>query len=285
MNIQLKYSFKKEIAYYFRRHQFLAMLLSVFGFAVANPLMYKATAAMFNAVEQLSNEAGSSFSADVSMFSGDFGVFGSASMMLSMCLMNFATYSLLIVMLVMRNAAGGEQKKRAMIVPICGGLNYKSYLLPKFIIYPLSMFALTFLGGELSGGLCNALFENDKVDAGMMSLGSLFMAVYVMFIITVYLSLGLCSSRPGIMVAVVFLGQTFLSSFLDGLKLTDYHPFSLVSITSAMFNKDFVLSEKTPSILTAIALSLVICVLMYFLALGVLNAKKIDNQEEEKPVF
>lgn len=285
MNIQLKYSFKKEFAYFIRRHQLLAMLLSVFGFAVGNPVMYKLTAVMLDVVKKYSSETNSSFSMDVSMPLEQFSMFSSAAVMFSVCLMNFATYSLLVVMLVMRNAAGGEQKKRAMIVPMCGGLSYKNYLLPKFIIYPSAMFVFTFFGCMLSGGLCNTLFENNRVGAEMMALGSLMMAVYVMFIITIYLSLGICTSRPGIMVAAVFLGQTFLSSFLERIKLTDYHPFSLVSIAGSMFDNGFDLSAKTPSIVTAIVLSFVIGVLMYFLAWGVLNAKKIDNQEENKPVF
>ena len=39
------------------------------------------------------------------------------------------------------------------------------------------------------------------------------------------------------------------------------------------------------SMLTAVGLSAFISVLMFYLALAVLKAKKIDNTEEEKPAF
>ena len=119
----------------------------------------------------------------------------------------------------------------------------------------------------------------------MIAFGSLLIAIYLSFVVTVYLSLGICTSRPGIMAGSVFLGQLFLQTMLNGMGLSDYQPFTLLSAAGSMFFDGYDLSEKMPSILTAIGLSIVIGVLMFFLALGVLNAKKIDNQEEEKPAF
>lgn len=286
MSNQLKYSFKKEWALYFRRFQFLGMVLATFGFAVVNPLLYKMTSEMLSVMNDLSASSEELLGGSDELLAS-VGLYGSASasMIYPMCVMYFATYSLLIVILVMRSAAGGEQKKRAMTVPMCGGLKYKNYLLPKFVIYPLSMFVMTFLGCLVSGGLCNAMFKEDPVGFDAMSFAALLMSVYVMFIVTVYLSLGICTSRPGIMAASVFLGQMFISSFLEGVGLSEYHPFALLTNIGAMFSEGYDLSEKLPSILTAIALSLVICVLMYFLALGVLSAKRINNQEENKPEF
>lgn len=296
MSAQLKYSFKKELAQYFRTFKFLGMVLAIFGFAITNPLMAKFSAVLLSSMDGMSMPSQTS-QISTSFSGADEGLLGSidisdvvamynnGALMFAESLVSFASYSLLIVMLVMRSAAGGEQKKRAMIVPLCSGLQNKNYLLPKFIIYPLSMFAMTFLGGLVSGGLCGALFENWNVSVGMVMLGSLLMAVYMMFVITIYLSLGICTSRPGIMTGAVFVGQMILQSLLEGMGLKDFQPFSLVTAVNYMFADDGYVSEKMPSILTALGLSLVICVLMYFLALGVLSAKKIDNQEEDKPAF
>lgn len=307
MNTQLKYGFKKEFSQFFRKFKLLGIILAVFGFAIANPLMYKFSGVMFSEMSKMSSmpQTQSSATAVVQNIASDtqseagsdlFGgmglgdvanMYNNSSAMFSLSLVSFASYSLLIIMLVMMSAAGGEQKKRSMIVPMCSGLRFKNYLLPKFIIYPLSVFILTFLGGMTAGGLCNAIFDYDKISVDMIALGAVMMAVYVMFIVTIYLSLGLCTSRPGIMAGTVFIGQLVLDSFLEAAQLTDYQPFTLVAASNTIFTagEDFDLSAKMPSILTAIGLSIVICVLMYFLALGVLNAKKIDNTEEDKPAF
>lgn len=306
MSIQLKYSFKREFAQFTRTFKLLGVILAIFGFAVFNPLMSKMTSVLLEQMDQMDlNELPTQFAAVMvqtdapadgaaadegaeggSGFDGMAAMYGSARSVYSMSLVSFASYSLLIVMLVLRKPAGGEQKNRAMIVPLCSGLQYKNYLLPKFVIYPAAIFVLTFLGGLVSGGLCNSLFETDKVDAGQMAFGALLMGVYLAFIVSVYLSLGLCTSRPGLMVGAVFLGQLIVQTLLESLRLSDYQPFSLVTAVGEMYtNPEYDFSAKYPSIFTAIAISAAMCVLMYFLAYGVLNMKKVDNQEEVKPTF
>ncbi|MGN0679371.1 MAG: hypothetical protein ACI4JS_06895, partial [Oscillospiraceae bacterium] len=52
-----------------------------------------------------------------------------------------------------------------------------------------------------------------------------------------------------------------------------------------MVMEDFSLAEKAPAIIVSAAIAIVISVLMYFLALGVLGAKKTDNQAEKEPEF
>lgn len=294
MSAQLKYSFKKESALFFRRYHLLGIVLAIFGFAIADPLICRAMDTLMKMANEMQAPTQTAQIAaspggltGAAGLEGMMSMFQSAAFVFSYTLVQLASYSLLIIMLVIRSAAGGEQKKRAMIVPLCSGLKYKNYLIPKFVIYPLSTFALTFLGGLTAGGLCNSLFKIDRVGFGMTAFGALIMAVYTAFIVTVYLSLGLCTSRPGLMVGAVYLGQLFLQSFLDAMGLSDYQPFTLISAAGSIFTAgdDFELSQKMPSIFTAMGLCVVICVLMYFLALGVLGAKKIDNTAEDKPAF
>lgn len=300
MSDQLRYSFKKESAQFFRTFKFLGFILAIFGFAIANPPLYKMSGILFSQLN--SNQQTNTMTAAVTtqLSNGDntigdmlggmdindmASIYSNANSTYALSLYSFSNYSLLVILLVMMSTAGGEQKKRAMIVPQCCGLKTGNYLIPKFVIYPLSAFALTFLGGLTAGGLCNALFDTGKVSFGMMMLGSLFISVYIAFIVTLFLSLGICTSRAGLMVGAVFLGQMFLQNMLEAMGLSDYQPFSLVTVTSQMFNEGYDLSEKTASILVAIGLAIVISVLMFVLAVAVLNAKKIDNQEEVKPEF
>lgn len=215
--------------------------------------------------------------------------YNDAGIMFSLTIVSLAVYGLLITMLILMSASGGEQKKRAMIVPMCSGLDYQNYLLPKFVIYPSFVFAVTFLSSLMAGGLCNAMFELNKIKIENMLLCSLMMSVYMAFIVCVFMSLGLCTSRPGIMAPVVFVGQLFLDSFLTALGITKYQPFALLGYCNAINvspeKGGIVLSEEAASIAVSIALCIVISVLMYFLSFGVLKAKKIDNTEENKPEF
>lgn len=304
MSEQLKYSFKKERMQFFRTLKFMGFILAIFGFAIANPLMYKFTGLMFNELNKSDKTPDTAMTATVTTTAelsdgndvldeilGGMGmdemvsIYTHANTTYAFCLVSFTSYSLLIMMLVMMSPAGGEQKKRAMIVPQCCGLKTSCYLIPKFVIYPLAAFVLTFLGGLTAGGLCDVLYDVDRVSFDMMALGSLFIAIYVAFIVAIYLSLGICSSRAGLMVGAVFIGQMFLQSMLEAMGLSDYQPFSLVTVANQMYYEGYDLAEKTPSILVSIGLALVIGVLMFVLAVAVLNAKKIDNQEEEKPEF
>lgn len=307
--MQLKYSFKKEWAHFSRTLRIWGVIAAILGFAISNPMMFKFVAVVMDEVmpggsdSSVYNQA--SISADISYLAnktpedGSGSIFGGidisdalsmysdAGMMFSVSLASFATSGLLIIMLLLMSAAGGEQKKRAMIVPMCSGLEYKNYLLPKFIIYPLFTFGVSFVSALIAGGLCNSMFENNKISAARLLLTSLDMSVYLMFIVCVFLSLGLCTSHPGIMVPSIYLGQVLVESLLNGLGMVRYHPFSLLLyVDSGMItSSEYPFEDELPSFITAIALALVISVMMYLLALGVLKAKKINNQKEVEPEF
>lgn len=342
--MQLKYSFKKEMMQFFRTFRFLGIVLAVFSFAMANPLMFKFTSTMLDMMDfggsddtSVSDSAtpdsssdtpdstpskpenlteifgGMTLAVDTNQSSepkapvvtnpedpmasleaalGDMGMedmldmYSDAGLMFATSISTFSGGPLLVIMLLLLSAAGGEQKKRAMIVPMCSGLQYKSYLLPKFVIYPLTVFATIFLASMTAGGLCNLMFPNNHVSLGIMLLSSLLIAIYIVFILCVFLSLGLCSSKPGVMAAVVYVGQMLVSTLLNAMGLTDYQPFALLNaIGGGMVMEDFSLEEKALSIIVSAALAIVISVLMYFLALGVLGAKKTDNQAEKEPEF
>lgn len=293
--MQLKYSFNKEWIHFWRTGRFWGILGGIIAFAFSYPLLFKFMAFAMDQMQQPQQPSGFVQAAvnqggtgDVSadLFGDMAETYSDGGLMFAMSVIGLSSYSLLIVMLVLMAAAGGEQKKRAMIIPMCAGLKYENYLLPKFVIYPLVVLVETFLCSLLTGALCRAMFTENIPTAGNIALTSALMAVYMAFITAVYLSVGLCTSRPGIMTPVVFLGQSLLQSLLDGFGLTDYHPFALVTIINRInLAEDFDLSENLMSIMVSVALAVVIAVLMYFLALGVLKAKKVDNQSEEKPEF
>lgn len=305
--MQLKSCFKKEWAHFSRTFRVWGVILVILGFALSNPIMFKFVSVVMNELMKEQTPSVSTASLMVQVNQADqapsegseggllggidmeeaLAMYSDAGVMFSATLSMFVTYGLLVIMLILMAAAGGEQKKRAMIVPMCSGLEYKNYLLPKFIIYPLFTFAVTFLGSLMAGGLCNSMFGNNKISAAGMFISALDISVYMLFIVSVFLSLGLCSSRPGVMVPCVFLGQTMIEGLFNRIGLVRFHPFALLSYISSgvITSTEYSFDEEIPSFITALVLAIVISVLMYFLALGVLKAKKIDNQAEKEPEF
>ncbi len=286
--MQIRYGFKKEWLQFSRTFRLGGILIAIFSFALADPLMYMALNVMMN---YMSNIDYSQMTASLGMGTGAdafemvSGMINDSGLIFSMTMTDLCAMSLLIIMLILMSPAGGEQKKRATIIPSCCGLKYFNYLVPKFVIYPLTVFGGTFLATMTAGGLCNILFQENHVDFGMMLLAAFLCAVYAAFITTVYLSIGLCTSKPGVVTVLVYLGTSLVEIILTSLDLTKFHPFTLRAlVTTEMFMGDFELSENIASICVGTLLSIIVMVLMFFMAYAVLNAKKINNQED-KPEF
>ncbi len=304
--MQLKYCFKKEWSQFTRTFRLLVILLVFFSMSIAFPALFGFTNAV---LEQTSELPGLEQAASVSF--GDNGgqspdemlpeldidemlsIYSDAGFIFSLTVVSNNSTEILIAMLLLMSAAGGEQKKRAMIVPMSSGLTFKNYLIPKFVIYPLSLFAISFLSTGFTGLMCNMIFPNNHIPFANMMTVALLSAVYVVFISTVHLSLGLCTSHPGIMAAVIYAGTSVVESLMQNFGLTQYHPFAISSIIGSIGGMDILTGEggsaslesQALNITVTIAISLVVCVVMFFLALGVLSAKKINNREEISPEF
>lgn len=279
----LKYGFKKEWLHFLRSFRFGGMLICIFSFAAANPLLYKALFAMMEMMEQ--SEVGAIMAEQGANLGAITAIADNAGAIFSMTLVELCATSLLVIMLLLMSPFGGEQKKRATFIPFCSGLSYKNYLIPKFVLYPAVLFAATFIGGCFGGVLCNSLYTTGVVDTVGILLGSLLCAIYVVFILSIYMALGICTGRPGIMVIVVYIGQTLVQLILTSLGLARFNPFALYGMISegAMLDAQYI-RQETPSIIVSVVLSIAISTLMYFMTLGVLKAQKINNQEN-KPEF
>ncbi len=289
MNNQIKYGFKKEWSQYTRTFRLGGVILGIFSFALADPLMYKLLNVMMGLLAQMPETSGASININMDGYGETMdmvaGMMNDAGLVFSMTMNEFCATSTLIVMLILMSASGGEQKKRATIIPSCCGLEYFNYLVPKFILYPLTVFGITFVSTLCAGGLCNLMFDDNKVSVGILFLGALLTSVFVMFIITVYMAIGLCTSRPGLVTVLVYIGMSLIMGILQSLDLVGFNPFTLrILIAGPLTSGNFSVSENAASMIVGIVLSLVIMVMMFFLTYAVLNAKKINNRED-KPEF
>ncbi len=281
MKMQIKAGFVKEWLYYSRTFRFGGTIIALVSYAFANPLLYRLILMMYSSIlndPDMSAQLGESA---VDTFDMAQSVLSSASVVFPSALNEICVTGMLVVMILLMAAAGGEQKKRATIIPAAAGLDYFSYLVPKFVLYPGVVAALTFVCGTLSGFMCNALFPDGHIGAGTIMLASLLCAVYTAFITAVYISIGVCTSRPGVVTVLMVVGTSLVMMILMQLQLTQFQPFTLRTLcTGEMFAEDFDLAANVPSIIVGAALSVVIGVIMFFLAYAVLKAKKINNRED-----
>lgn len=281
--MQLKYGFKKEWLHFTRSFRFGGMLICIFSFALVNPLLYKALISLVEMMEQ--SEMGDVLAEQGASFSAVTAMADHAGMIFCTTLLELCATSLLVITLLLMSPFGGEQKKRATFIPFCCGLDYKNYLIPKFVLYPAVLFVGNFLGGCLGGIVCNSLYSTGAADVGTILLGSLMCAIYAVFILTIYMALGICTGRPGIMVIVVYLGQTLIQLILTYLGLTRFNPFALYGfIAEATVLDAAYVQQEIPSIIVSIAIAVVISGLMYGMTLAALKAKQVNNQEN-KPEF
>ena len=278
-----KFGFQKEWYHFSRTFRFGGVLIALFAVAVVNPLMIKAMVSMLDMVsaspsEMMSNTTMPGLGVDEMMLQYTSGlVFGAA-------LSDLCNTALLVILLLLMSPFGGEQKKRATLIPSCSGLDNKFYLVPKFVLYTSIIFVSCFAAGILAGLICNSMFVQ-PVGFGTILLGSLMCAVYLCFVLNIYMSLGLCTSRPGIMTIIVYFGHSLINAILMNMELSRFNPFTLYNVFSTqMYSADFSLKDEAVSIIVGAVLAVVISVVMYFLTLAVLRNKRINNQED-KPEF
>lgn len=294
--MKLKFCLKKEWAHFTRTHRLLGVIIAAFAVAVSYPLMFRLTGVIFTELAKSSGLSISIGEVDPG-FLGGMGLeemaemYFDAGLMYSAAMSSMFSITLLVFMLILGSAAGGEQKKRAMIIPLCSGLSPKHYVFAKFIVYPLVCFVDIFLSSMLCGALCNALFPNNTIDVGMLLLASVLAGIYIVFAVCVFMSLGICTSRPGVMAAVVFVAITIVQTVLQMISNSygeiKYNPFALVNLVSGemLASPTFSLADNALNIGIAIAVSLLVSAVMALLAVAVLNAKKINNRREKKPEF
>lgn len=280
--MQIKAGFKKEWLQFTRTFRLGGIILAIASFALADPLMYWAMNLLLEGISTTQAAVADAGALDIGEVAS---VFNNAGVVFSMTMAEFCSTSTLIFMLILMSPCGGEQKKRATIIPSCTGLGTFEYLIPKYVIYPVTVFAVTFVSCLMAGGICNLVFTDGTIDAGMMFLAALLCSVYLAFILVVYMSIGLCTSRPGVVTIFMYIGVSIVLIFLNQLGLTKFHPLTLRSlVTGEMFSEGFVLADEAGSMAVGIALSVVIGVMMFVLTLAVQKGTKINNQID-KPEF
>jgi len=276
MTIQLKASFKKEFLAYVRTRRFMIITLVIIGLSVLSPLLLAGMSLLMDSMSDIYDE----FGMDVSEMTE--ALSSSVSIGVSSSVSDITGVGLIVMLLLINRAAGGEQKKRTVIIPKSAGLKSLPYILPKFIIYPISAFVLTVIAMFISWAVSVLLFEfNDVTFSGVLSAG-LISGVCLMLYVCFHITLGTATGKAGMSAAVCITASIILSNIF-AFTSSDYmyNPFALDLIAaSALLNSPMTNTEILDIVVTVV-FAFGIMVISYFVALFAQNARKIDNSGNE----
>ena len=264
-----KIGLQKELKFFIRSFRMWGVVIAAFAFALLDPLMMKALDSMTASMAEL----------DPTLAELDFGGMNMSQAGVIGAVGDLTSTMLLILTLVIMYAAGGELKKRSMIIPWNAGLTPKLYLLPKFVLYPLFGGALTFVGVLCSWLFSFALYTEVNVDFGQALLAALLAAVFQMFLISLYLTLGLCTAKAGLSVAVVYGGNVLLQTLFKSLGADKFHPFTLSSQAQDIIMGD---APDYATLWGSIGITVLLIALCYLVTLFVLSARRVDNRGVEE---
>lgn len=289
----LKEGIKKEIMFFTRSFRIWGVLLAAVAFAAVAPLLIKLSFIMMESLdEMMGGDSGNMMTAAVSVEETDFSIeFGGAAYGMTAeeqqmgrfgavsALGDLTGTLMLIFMLVIMYPAGGELKKRSMIIPQNAGLSAKLYILPKFVIYPVTAAVFAFCGMWIGFGVSTLVFPGVPVNALGVLEAAFAAAVYDAFIMVLYLTLGLCTAKAGIATVIMYGGSTILSALFSALGADKFHPFTLLTqAQSAVMEESF----DAVNYWGSMGITVLIMILCYFVTLFVISARRIDNKGKEE---
>lgn len=277
----IKTGIKKEFMLFSRGFRLIGVIITIIGISLMYPLMYKSMEMMAGQIadmgQQIGGEAQDQVTGAVDSING---MMSSLEAMYggSMAAVGFKTgvssitsTGFLIISLLLMSTAGGEQKKRSIIIPDCAGLTPAGYVMPKFIVYPVMIGLLSFLGGMATGGISNLIYNNE-LNINDIIFSSLCAAIYMLFMTALYFLIGLSTGRPGISVIIVYGGSTIIPILLQSLDIDRYNPFTLQSLLMSSYN-DADMNNFILSTVVAFILSVICCLL----ALMIMTLRRVDN--------
>ena len=308
----LKNGLKKEFMLFSRTGKLIGVILVILIFSVMDPIMFKGMGAMVgamaNSIPEGSGAELTEYMQTVKDMASMFDSF-SASYLVATSIAEVTGLGLIILMFILMSAAGGEQKKRSVIIPQCAGLTPAGYIAPKFLIYPLSALLLSVLGVYLSAGVSSLLFGG-SLDMGKISLAALCLGVYMAFISVLQLTIGICTGKPGVSVIVVIIAASIIPVILSSLRVDRFNPFALTGIASnaaisaggeaeavgavseaagGSFTSISAMMESLSAsaevdglnLAVSVGVTVVISVILYFMTLFVLTARQVKNEGNE----
>jgi len=276
MGTQLKANFKKEFLAYFRTNGFTIIAASLIAIAIMTPVMLVVMGALMTAMSDVYAEMG------VDITGMTYAISSNSSTAVMSSVNDLTMVALIVLLLLLNRHAGGEQRKRSVIIPRSAGLTTFSYIFPKFIVYPLSAFVLGVAGMMASWFVSGLLFDVNDVPLVMAALAGALVGVCLMLYVCFHLSFGTATGLPGLSATVCIIASFFLP-FAITVADADlvFNPFALPLMATQAVGNGFITASERQDIIITVLIAFAIMILTYFIALFAQNAKKIDNRGNE----
>ena len=286
----LKTGIKKELMFFTRSFKMGGIIIAAVGLAILYPFMMKLSGMMVNSLSYVDDfETGSNTSISKTASGGEvssdnsnpdslMAVFNDenlASLGIISSFSDITSTFLLVFMIITMSSAGGELKKRSMIIPRNAGLSTKLYVIPKFLVYPLAAALFSFVAMFLAGLVTNLLFSSYEVNFTNLILTSFIAAVYDAFMIILYFTLGLCMERAGIATIILYCGNTLFPLLLSSFGADKFQPFALKTEAQNLLMG---IEADMMNVWGSMGVCLLLMVLCYLITVFVISAKKIDNR-------
>jgi len=267
MNTQIRAGIRKELLMIWRSFRFFGIVTAFLGCAAYGPFSAKLIGNMYGGMDPNAEILAGVTAGQMAQSAGD--PFYSTLGMI-------ADLSMLLAMVLLTAAAGGEQKKRSVIMPQTAGLTPAGYVLPKFMLYPLLIFSVTMLSAFAADAMSVGMTNTARGLSEVLSAGAL-TGVYTAFVTCFYLFLGISTVQPGLSVVYVYAANAMIVPMIAvTFGVNKFTPWSLVNMAANTG------AEKTGGIIATVVITLVLCFGFAFAALFAVTAKKTDNSADDE---
>ena len=276
MSIQTRASFHKETLAFARTERLTLMVAILIGWSILGPLLIRGLGVMMDSLAPFYDELGMDVTDMTEMLAANVstGVMSAIS--------DLTVVGLIASLVLINSFAGGEQKKRSIMMPKSAGLRNKPYLLPKYIIYPITALVLAVIAAFTAWGISILIFDVNDVSGVNVLLGGLLAGVTLMFYICIHITLGTATGKAGMSSVIVIIMSLILPNLFAALgSELIYNPFTLNIIAATMIPGAATSEFSAHEIIMTVIITLALMVILYFIALFVQNAKKIDNSGNE----
>lgn len=278
MSKQTRASFQKETLAFFRKGTFFIIAAVILGLSAFSPLLYTGMASLLD----IFNETGIYDEMGVDIGNMTDFLSSTSSIGITSTISDISSVGLIVFLLLINSAAGGEQKKRNVIIPQTSGLGSFSYLFPKYIIYPLAAFCLTVLALLLSWVVSTAVFDISDVTLGQAALAGVLTGAGIMFYVCFHITLGTATGKAGMSAAVCISASLILPGVFSASGSNSlFNPFSMSSLATTVVYQPELSGAETRDIIITIIFAIALAVASFYIALFAQNAKRIDNRGNE----
>ena len=284
--MQTKAGIKKEIIYFSKTFRMFGVLIAMIALAALSPLMLKVSEIIFDSLPDIESSMQAAGGEDGNIAEFDLYEEDALAEMQDMITMDFAYISaisgitgnaILVLLLCMMGTAGGEQKKKSVIIPKCSGLKVTDYVTAKFIVYPVFTFLSTAIISVLSYFLCKLLF-GASLEISVVIRYVLSASLYMVFLVSLMLFTGISTGKAGISATLIYVGTVIIPTILSLFKINKYNPFALQHYFTGFAD----LSTRTSKLELALnmLITIALIIIFYILTIVILNARQIDNSKK-----